>query len=166
MRSAKFTGIKKRDNLFLSRNSRLSHCLYSRIATRSPLCINIVCPYRHIYTYTHTDIHCCNALTILVWICEIQSCQEQSAINAVSNSICHRAALHAFLLFNVSERDDMLYCFFICCLVILCLSCTCPVLVRFPRGDYILVNNSSVVNSILAKANHFLPRSLRLAPIW
>ena len=27
------------------------------------------------------------------------------------------------------------------------------------RGGYILVNNSSVVNSILAKANHFLPRS-------
>ena len=60
--------------------------------------------------------------------------------------------------------------FFICCLVILCLSCACPVLVpnlsctcsvlvRSPRGGYILVNNSSVVNSILAKANHFLPRS-------
>ena len=41
---------------------------------------------------------------------------------------------------------------------------TCSVLVRFPRGDYILVNNSSVVNSILAKANHFCfkcPRNLR-----
>ena len=39
------------------------------------------------------------------------------------------------------------------------LSRTCPVLVRSPRGGYILVNNSSVVNSILAKANHFFPRS-------
>ena len=30
------------------------------------------------------------------------------------------------------------------------------------RGGYILVNNSSVVNFILAKANHFLPRSFFL----
>lgn len=33
-----------------------------------------------------------------------------------------------------------------------------------PRGGYILVNKSSVVNSILAKANHFCfkcPRNLR-----
>ena len=51
-----------------------------------------------------------------------------------------------------------------CSILVLYLSWTCSVLVRFPCGGYILVNNSSVVNSILAKANHFCfkcPRNLR-----
>ena len=55
-----------------------------------------------------------------------------------------------------------------CPVLILYLYCTCSVLVRYLFGfraeGYILVNNSSVVNSILAKANHFCfkcPRNLR-----
>ena len=55
-----------------------------------------------------------------------------------------------------------------CPVLILYLYCTCSVLVRYLFGfraeGYILVNNSSVVNSILAKANRFCfkcPRNLR-----
>ncbi len=94
------------------------------------------------------------------------------------NSICYRASLRAFLLFNVRRGAICYIVFYLlfsnpvlvpnlsctCPVLILYLSCTYPVLVRFPRGDYILVNNSSVVNSILAKANHFCfkcPRNLR-----
>lgn len=102
--------------------------------------------------------------------------QAKSKANASFNQyvIARRYARFSCL---TSGEGRYVILFFICCLVILCLSRTCPVLVlylsctypelvRSPRGGYILVNNSSVVNSILAKANHFLPRSLRLAPIW
>lgn len=102
--------------------------------------------------------------------------QAKSKANASFNQyvIARRYARFSYL---TSGEGRYVMLFFICCLVILFLSrtcpvlilylsCTCSVLVRSPRGDYILVNNSSVINSILAKANHFLPRSLRLAPIW
>ena len=113
----------------------------------------------------------------------ISSCREMNVSSNKANAsfnqyvIARRYARFSCLTSRRGTRYYILvfYLLFSNPVLIPNLSCTCPVLVlnlygacsvlvRSPRGGYILVNNSSVVNSILAKAKHFCfkcPRNLR-----
>ena len=141
---------------------------YKHIKSASEVCFIPGAWSYHLTTQTtpaqNADVRCCLIVRIpLRPSFGIFSNKANASFNQYV--IARRYARFSYL---TSRRGTICYIVFYLLfsnpVLVLYLSCTCSVLVRFPRGGYILVNNSSVVNSILAKANHFCfkcPRNLR-----